>query len=71
MNGREFWIVWNPDSSRAPRVRHACESAAIHEAERLAMENHGYEFVVLKAVTGRRVKSMVTIDYNVEAVEPF
>lgn len=46
-----FWMVWNPEN-RAPRFKHETGQAALIEAERLAKENPGQEFVVLQAIRG-------------------
>lgn len=46
----EFWVVWNP-AGRAPMVRHNNLSGANGEARRLARENPGQHFYVLKALS--------------------
>ena len=51
MSRTRFWMVWNPDG-RGPRYEHMSRSNADREAQRLARENPGQEFYVLKAVAG-------------------
>lgn len=43
-----FWVVWNP-IGRNPVVRHKTEKDATNEANRLARNNPGQEFVVLQS----------------------
>jgi hypothetical protein len=43
-----FYVVWNPRGGN-PRVRHDYEGQAEQEAERLARENPGQQFYVLRA----------------------
>lgn len=42
-----FWLVWNP-SGYPPRYKHDTEASASVEARRLASENPGREFYVLR-----------------------
>lgn len=58
----EFWIVWNPDSTRIPTHRHDYGYKAIAEAQRLAKENVGQQFYVLKAIGKAQVKSSIYTD---------
>ncbi|MGH0004112.1 hypothetical protein ACQU0X_28910 [Pseudovibrio ascidiaceicola] len=48
-----FWMVWNPQGSD-PRYRHNTRRSADEEASRLARQNPGQEFFVLKAVGGSK-----------------
>lgn len=50
-----FWLVWSPDGHN-PQHRHATDTLAKQEAERLARSNPGKEFFVLEAL-GSVVKS--------------
>jgi hypothetical protein len=45
---KRFWMVWNP-GNRAPTVKHKSGPAARKEAERLALQHPGQEFVVLES----------------------
>lgn len=47
----KFWMIWNPEGYQ-PRVMHYSRPSADAEAERLAQENPGQQFFVLKAVSG-------------------
>lgn len=49
---RRFWMVWN-QNSRAPTYKHPSRASAETEAARLARENPGHHFLVLKAVGGK------------------
>jgi hypothetical protein len=49
---RKFWLVWNVNGY-PPKFKHDSEYSAIEEAERLAKENPGKEFVVLVAVLSK------------------
>ena len=48
---KKFWLVWN-SKGNAPRVQHSSREFAENEAARLARENPGQNFIVLKAVGG-------------------
>lgn len=54
-----FWMVYG-DRQGAPTVKHWTRREAESEAERLATENPGIDFVVLRAVTGYRRNEPVT-----------
>lgn len=43
-----YWYVFNPHNSKCPRYKHITEQSAIIEAKRLAQENKGQRFEVLK-----------------------
>lgn len=64
-----FWMVWNPEN-RLPRVKHCHERLAVVEAERLARENVGQSFFVLKAESVSRVEPP-TITRKLEEATPF
>lgn len=51
MNQETFYLVWRLGGD-VPTKRHASYHQAQSEACRLARENPGVEFVVLKAVSG-------------------
>lgn len=51
MEHKKFWMVWNPNG-RQPRYEHINRQSADMEAERLARDNPGEQFFVLKAVAG-------------------
>lgn len=51
MNQQAFYLVWRHGGDAPTRV-HASHHQAQSEACRLARENPGVEFVVLKAVSG-------------------
>ncbi len=46
----EFWLVWNLNG-RNPRHKHATQDSAEREARRLATENPGQAFYVVRAVS--------------------
>lgn len=49
MSEEQFWIVWCPSGERPPSYRHQFQDMATREAERLAAENPGRLFYVLRA----------------------
>jgi hypothetical protein len=61
MNDDSFFLVWNPRGD-SPRIRHDFEGRAIREAERLAIQNPGCEFYVLKAVCHCKAATVVTTE---------
>lgn len=54
-----FWLVWNPDGNM-PRHRHASFMDAETEAKRLARNNPGQEFFVLRPVSATVKSDVVT-----------
>ncbi len=64
--GASFWLVWSPSGLRPPKFRHRSIGEATTEAERLANEHPGREFVVLGAETSRRAAAMHRIDFDAE-----
>lgn len=54
MNEEEFWLVWNPESSRSPSRQHLSAESAGDEATRLADSKPGESFYVLHAIEVRR-----------------
>lgn len=53
----EFWMVWGEGTHRVT-CQHYSERAAMAEAERLAAQNPGQNFFVLRAV--QRVRLAIT-----------
>jgi hypothetical protein len=49
-NEQKFWMVWSPQG-RAPTMKHWDKDYAQAEAARLAAQNPGHHFYVLKAVS--------------------
>ena len=62
----KFWIVWSPTGATPPKYRHSTRGAAVSEAERLAREKPGQEFIVMGAESARKVDNMVRVDYSSE-----
>jgi hypothetical protein len=60
---KPFWVVWEPTSGYT-RVQHDSPSKANCEAERLARENPGKEFIVLMSYSGAVRKSVDRIDFD-------
>lgn len=50
---RKFWLVWSVNGY-PPKFKHDSEYSASQEAERLAKENPGSEFVVLVALHSKK-----------------
>ena len=46
---KEFFLIWNP-IGRSPTYKHESIVTATKEAERLAVQNPGHEFHVLRAI---------------------
>lgn len=59
-----FYVVWNPSRGN-PMFRHPNIDSAKKEAERLAQQNSGQEFFVLRAMS-RSVKKDVWTENLVE-----
>ena len=70
MSEHPFWFVLNPDG-RAPRYRHTSEKSARDEAERLARNNPGVTFIVLKAVASVRSVDVQWTEYDPDSDLPF
>lgn len=45
----EFWIVWNPSRTGAPKLQHFSDAEAWEEAERLSKKQPGEQFYVLRS----------------------
>lgn len=65
----KFWLVWCYGGG-APVVPHQTNARACEEAERLARENPGKEFVVLEAIA-QCSKSDVTWETADDVEMPF
>ena len=66
----QFWMVYGKGKAM-PTHEHATEQLATAEAERLARNHPGVEFVVLEAVALRCVDSMMRRDFRREQELPF
>ena len=53
---KSIYLVWNPDGDK-PKKKHNSVDEARKEARRLAEENHGAEFYVLRAVEAVRYRT--------------
>jgi len=62
-----FWLVWCPQSTKSPTVKHWQREAAEAEADRLAATNPGKEYFVLAAETVFKTTAVVkqTLIYRV------
>jgi hypothetical protein len=60
---RQFWMIFN-EGNRGPAVQHYEESDARREAERLARNNRGQKFYVLKTVDCCRVNDIAWASEN-------
>lgn len=67
---KPFYVVWNPATGYT-RFRHESHRSAITEAERLAKEHEGQEFIVLQAITKSVSKTVVTEKYDYDDGIPF
>ena len=70
MTTSPFWFVWNP-LARIPQYRHPRQADAVSEAERLARQHPGQEFIVLQSVCSRRVAGMEYTDLRPQDECPF
>jgi hypothetical protein len=59
-----FWLIWSPTGLRPPKYRHGSPESAVREAERLAHQHPGQEFVVLEPIAARCVDNMVRTTYT-------
>lgn len=62
INGKVFYLVWSPRGDN-PRARHATETEAIQEADRLAKKYQGRHFYVLESVGYSKVDVDSTFHY--------
>lgn len=65
----KFWMAWNPEG-RQPRFMHYTRFDAEEEAKRLASENPGFEFFVLKAVSGMTSEHPMVAPIKLQPVTP-
>ena len=65
-----FWLVWNPEG-RSPTYKHQSEQSARTEAIRLAKENTGKRFYVLKSLGHAHVAEPVQYEKHEEQPCPF
>ena len=56
-----FYLVWSPTGATPPSYRHYSHTSAVKEAERLAFEHAGSQFVVLRATDVRLVDPMIRV----------
>jgi hypothetical protein len=66
-----FWLVWSPASPRSPKFRHTTSGAAEHEARRLAQQNPGLAFFVLKAESVSVKDAVITRRFPTDDEIPF
>lgn len=66
---QEFWMVWN-EGNRGPVFKHSTEKSARNEAERLALQNRGQTFHVLKVIDSCRSNDVVWASSRLDAI-PF
>ena len=66
---RSFFLVWQPETGYT-RYRHDDYQLAQLEAERLAAQNPGKEFLVLQAVGGAVSTNIQRIEFDVSDI-PF
>lgn len=59
------WCVWNPHMD-IPRFQHTSEASARREAERLARQNPGQRFIVLKSVAEVTKNDIIWKDHSNE-----
>lgn len=70
MKAKTFWLVWCV-TGLPPKHRHENYWGAENEAQRLARENPGKRFVVLKAEAAFEVNNMLRTDFEPDADIPF
>jgi hypothetical protein len=56
---KEFYILWNPDSEKPPRITFSTEEHAFQVAEEMARRGDGQRFFVMKAVGSSMVEKPV------------
>jgi hypothetical protein len=54
-----FWLIWGKG---APSVRHTTEGVALAEAKRLAQQDPGQEFFVVRAVKRVKMSGVEVVD---------
>lgn len=67
---KAYFVVWNP-SSGYTRFKHESEQAAEREAQRLAREHKGQEFVVLATRSVSKSSDVTTERFEPEDQIPF
>jgi hypothetical protein len=60
-SGKEFYIIWNPNSPRPPVVTFSTEKAAIEAAQKMAQRFTKAEFYVCKAVKAAKAETPITV----------
>jgi hypothetical protein len=66
-----FWLVWSPKGYRPPSFRHPTYSAAETEARRLAEQNPGSAFFVMKAESVSAKQTVTTHRFPMDDDIPF
>lgn len=61
-----FWIVWSPQGTRPPSVRHISRAGAIAEAKRLAAACPGSEALGLASVGCAKRVDVEWTDHGIE-----
>jgi len=68
--GEPFWMAWRV-GGLPPKFKHSSYELADAEAQRLAREHVGSEFVVLESVRSHQVRALTTIDLRPDRGLPF
>lgn len=69
-SGKEFFIIWNPQSDKPPRVPFADEAHAWQAAEEMAQRNPRQRFYVLRILGHAVTTTPVVRVKSLEAVPP-
>lgn len=66
-----FYIVWSPQGSMPPRVRHSDYSGALKAAEDMSRLHGSQEFYVMRACSVSKIVSVITTQLDDEDRIPF
>lgn len=70
MKAKTFWLVWCHNGG-SPTFKHQNYWGAQNEAQRLARENPGKQFVVLEATHAFEVTNMLQTEFSQDEEIPF
>lgn len=73
LHGEPYWLVWRTgrEPGFPPKFQHISYAAARAEADLLARENRGTQYVVLETVSAHRAVDMEVIDLRSDRGMPF